>query len=136
MPNNDFYFFLFLRPSHSTFGDVEVFEVRSKFFFGFYYSIYECHCNSPFFYPKRWRSPINTLFNGSTSDVAGFVFTLKFKLSTKKDVNFLKLMVWPDPESNTLSLSLWKRTLFRSANAMNKELSVVRNWIKANLLSK
>ena len=46
----------------------------------------------------------STFPKDTTSELAGFVFTLSFMLSAKQEAvntNFLKFLVWPDPESNT-----------------------------------
>ena len=55
------------------------------------------------FYNTRWRVPLITFSKGTTSKLAGFVFTLSFMLSAKQEAvntNFLKSLVWSDPESN------------------------------------
>ena len=46
--------------------------------------------------------PLSAFPKDTTSKLAGFDFTLSFMLSTKQETvitNFLKSLVWPDPES-------------------------------------
>ena len=52
--------------------------------------------------------PLSFFPTGATSKLANFLFTLSFILSAKQEAvntNFLKSLVWADPESNSESTS-------------------------------
>ena len=63
--------------------------------------------------------PLNAFPKETTSTLAGFLFTLSFTLSAKQDAvntNFLKSLVWTNPESNSGSTALQADAPSYSAN--------------------